>query len=507
MTTIDQGLVAEATEIQRSNLWLTSRSLYERGTQYCAFARYIENHAGPYGYGFSRKARSLPLVTGSYSHLALTDVLQWCLDARKKTGTQPTAVPDAVIRWACFNARETYRKVCEKRGILKYTQDNPEALAALNTLITEQEFLIEGLAWVWCKTRLPIYLRDYLIIEIEGEQEYVIDCSCGLGNGIGSFEEHELRGCSGIGIMAKPDILGQRLSDGQYGYTEFKTAGVANKGLNDSWERKPQFILGMLGAERKYGVEVSHAWVETLIKGKREKEPPYDKGKIQRSPLCYSYYAPPNPPMSEARWRPGYNYFTATGDKLQADKKSGFRNTPLWGPDISEAWPGLPMIDQGDGTAELMTISEYWVTAMANEYPYHVEKQISLIGPLPRNDQQIEKALRGFLCEERLWKDRLWKIYEFAEANGVQWGDDLFHEFLELTVPRSWKCDPFAEHPCSNQPICHPITEDWRKPIESELFVYRVPHHGPEVDQMKRRGLIPEGGELAEEEGEQEEID
>lgn len=506
---VDQALITDAEAVQKSFLWLTSRSTFERGTQHCPFSRYIEYHAGPYGYGFSRKALSLPLVTGTYAHLGITEILQWVLDARKKTGTQVLEVPDEVIRWAAEQAVEEYRRVCNRRGILTYAQDDPESLERLQTLITEQEFLIAGLTWAWCLLRLPIYLRDYIILEVEGEQAYVTDCDCGLGDGLGEFHEHAVRGCNGIGIQSKPDILSERKSDSEHAYTEFKTSSMANKGLNESWERKPQFILGMLGAERKYGVRFTHAWVETLVKGKRDKERPYtaDMPKKQASPLCSAYYAPGNPPTSEARWVPGYYYTTTLGEEFTAYPKSGFKKTALWAPDKASAWPGLPLVDSGDGTSSEMSIAEYWAKQMFAEFLPHLEKTISPIGPLARNDEQIGKALRAFVAEENLWKDRLWKIYEFSQANGVEWGDDLFHEFLETVVPRSWHCDPFASHPCPNQVICHPNTEDWRRPVESGMFVYRTPHHLPEAEQMKARGLEPASYGLGLEDDEQEDTD
>lgn len=489
---------SELMPVQRTHLWYTSRSTHERGSQHCAYARYVEYHSGPYGYGMQRKALSLPLVTGSYTHFGLAGILQWVIDARVATGVQPESVPDEVIRWGAEIAIDKYRETVNKRGILKYAEQDPESLQRLQTLIQEQCFLIEGLTWAWCLLRLPMYLQEYTLIEVEGEQELVLDCDCGLGNMIGTFLEHELRGCHGIGHQSAPDILAIRKSDGEYAYTEFKTAGIPNKAQDDSWERKSQFILGMAAAERKYGVPVTHGWVEVLVKGKRDRPYPFtaDLPKRQMSPFCHAYYKGPNPPVSEASWRPAYNYWTATGEKFTADKKSGYRSTALWEPEAQEAWSGVP---------EGMSIVEYWARVMAQDFPIHLEKQLHQVGPIPRNDQMLAKAIRSVLAEEHLWQDRLWKVYDFSQQTGKAWGDDEFHEFLEVTVPRSWHCDPFADHPCSNQPICFPVTDDWRRPIESELFVYRTPHHRAELEQIKERGLVPPGSELVLEEGEQEE--
>lgn len=469
-----------------SVLWLTSRSAFERGAQFCAFARYTEYHAGPFGYGIQRKAQSLPLVSGIYTHLGITSVLQWLLDARKSTGIQPTEPPDEVIRWGVELATEKYQQVCDKRGILTFAGDDLESLARLQRLIVEQKHLIAGLIWAWCLLRLPAYLREYLIVEVEGEQTYVLDCTCGIGEGIGEIADHEARDCTGIGLQSKPDILGERKSDGKYGYTELKTAGQARRAWNDSWEHKQQFLIGVLGAERRYGVEITHANVEGLIKGQRKRDYPYtdDLPKLQQTSLCYSYFSPGNPPASEGQWRPAFNYRTSEGLKYTAGKKEGYQKTALWDIPTHLAFPGLP---------EGMTVSEYWTKVLYQDYPYHLEKCVSFIGPIPKQRQQIDKALRSLVAEEKMWQDRLWKIYEFNQKTGKQWGDDEFMEFVETVVPRSWNCDPFGpDHPCSHQYICHPVTDEWRDPFGSGLAVPRIPHHEPEKQQVIARGLVPE---------------
>src|SRR5881394_2528720 len=107
-------------------LWLVSRSEHERGTNGCDMARWIEYRAGPYGMGFSRKAQSLPLTTGIYTHLAIAEVCQWILDARLKTGMQPERAPDEVVRWAAGLAVEEYQRVIGLSGLLQITQRSEE---------------------------------------------------------------------------------------------------------------------------------------------------------------------------------------------------------------------------------------------------------------------------------------------------------------------------------------------------------------------------------------------
>lgn len=469
-------------------LWLTSRSAFERGTQYCPYARFVENHAGPFGYGMQRKSHSLPLVSGTYTHLGITSICQWIKDARLKTGHQPENAPDEVVRWAVELSIEKYRKTVEKRGILGLIGDDEEQKNKLQALIIEQEHLISGLIWAWALVRLPAILNEYYIVEVEAEEIYVTDCNCGIGDGIGSIEDHEARDCQGIGLMSRPDLLLERKLDSKFGYSELKTVSVAKKAWNDSWEHKQQFLMGILGAERRFDVEITHAQVEGLIKGQRKREYPYtdDMPKIQNNPFCYAYHKPGNPPASYGEWRPAYNYITNEGLKYTVSRKE-YKKIALWSLPEEDAFPGRP---------PEMSPVEFWAKVMMTEFPYHLEKCVSSIGPIPKQVHQIEKALRSLVAEERLWQDRLWKIYDFSQRTGKEWGDDDFMAFVETVVPRSWNCDPYGpDHPCPNQYICHPITDDWRDPIGSGIAVYRKPHHQPELEQAKARGLAPEDSE------------
>lgn len=481
---------------ERSILWLTSRSIIETGTTYCAFRRYIETHSGPYGYGIQRKAMSVPLVVGSYSHIGITEIMKWILETRLKTGTQPTEIPSELIRWGIQEAILKYRRVIEKRGLFTTLKDDPEGNARLAFLITEQEWLIEGLTWAWCLTRLPQYLQEYKVLAVEEEEEYVLDCTCDIGSGIGSIDDHESRGCGGIGLLSRPDILGERWTDGAVGYCELKSTSVAKKAWNNSWERKQQFLMGIAGAERRIGREITHFTVEGLIKGQRKSDNWNDPNaqKLQQTPLCHVYYLGPMPPDMIPQIRPAFKYTTSEGVEFSCKRGAGgHTKVPLWTLDKTTVFPECP---------EEMSVSEYWCRVMLNEYPKHLLKCTSFIGPIPKQRQMIEKAFRSTVTEERLWQDRVWAIYDFAQKTGREWGDDEFMAEVERHVPRSWNCDPFGpDHPCPHQIICHPITDDWRKPVENGIYVYRSPHHLAEKLQMEARGLKPEEG-LAEDEDE-----
>src|ERR1043165_4478779 len=115
-------------------MWLVSRSELQRGQQHCEFARWVEFRSGPFGMGFSRKAQSLPLTTGQFTHLGCTEVARWLMDARQKTGMQPDVAPDEVIRWAADMAVEEYRRVITASGLLQNTRGGgPRPAGGLST--------------------------------------------------------------------------------------------------------------------------------------------------------------------------------------------------------------------------------------------------------------------------------------------------------------------------------------------------------------------------------------
>lgn len=469
-----------------TSLWLTSRSAHERGTQFCPFARWVEYHSGPYGYGIQRRALSLPLVTGTYVDKAISAVGQWLIDAYDATGEQPSQAPDEVIRWAANLAVLKYRAVCEKRGILTLAADDPESLARLNTLISEQCTLIEGLVWTFCLVRLPAILAEYRLRYVQPEEHFVEGCTCGLGDLIGAIPDHEARGCLGIGMQSRPDLLVSRWVDNSWGYIELKTASNAKRAWNDSWERKQQFLLGILGAERRLGVEITHARVEGLVKGARKRDYGVQDStapKKQQNCLCYGRLRYGNPGLTKPDWKPSYEYFDIDGIKHRTGKD--YVAVAMWeAPD--DAFPGLP---------EGMSRIEWWVKYLATNYPTALAKSLNSIGPLPKQRTQLLKAVRSSVAEEALWQERLWKIYDWCKENpGHEWGDPAYHAFVESIIPRSWNCDPFGpDHPCPNQPICFDM-EGAEDPIGSRLFVYRSPHHALEAAQMKARGCEPPDG-------------
>jgi hypothetical protein len=229
----------------------------------------------------------------------------------------------------------------------------------------------------------------------------------------------------------------------------------------------------------RYGKEVTELYVIGLYKGYRKKGS--DDVKRQESPYCYGYRRPANPPLAAEEWLPSYEWQDATGATKRAGRE--FKKAP---------------------TFEYPYGVEGWVKQLPESV---LKKQIFIIGPLIRQNLQVEALARQIAGEEEKWQAVLWKLYEVQQQiidRGVDparvQSHPEFLESLDRLVPASWNCRPFgAAHQCEFVHLCM-HQAGWEDPIGSGLYAPRLPHHAPEKDQMIERGLMPEGLEVEEEE-------
>src|SRR5882757_5812766 len=192
-------------------LWLTDRSRYTTGTGRCARERYLKYHFGPTGYGLVRKAESLPLMTGSYTHVALESLYKYLQE-------HDAFPPVQVIRDAINHAIGQYEQRIAARGFRGILQSE-----RTDEIVREQCYLITGLVWALCRSILPWIHTNYKILQAEQETIYVLDCTCGLGSGNMDPFAHDAAGCLGIGQMLKQDAVGQHRERGTLAYFEAKT--------------------------------------------------------------------------------------------------------------------------------------------------------------------------------------------------------------------------------------------------------------------------------------------
>ena len=457
------------------NLWLTSRSVYEAGTGHCQRDRYLSYHAGPHGYGWQRRAQSVPQVTGG----KFADILAEIHTQVKATDQVP---PDGWVYGVIQDGIEKYTNVVNERGLSNIL--SPEDLAIRTN---EQILLLEGLVWCWVRVGLPALLERKRILLVEAEYVTVLGCTCGLGDRIGAVTDHDARECRGFGWQTRGDLICEdRVQPRKYSYEEFKTPSTLTMDAEAAWYYRVQLIAGILGAEDALGATIDEVNLHNLLKGPRKAEynpetRKYDGAKYQQSNLVYAYRRPGNPPFLPEDWKPKYNYVDDTGRNRKLTKD--YDRTGLW--EFTE-W-------QGTGALSLMDYWTRWIgqTALAEHY--------KLVGPIYRNQDSLDQFTRQLIGEEERWQTILWRLHEYAQQEGQTWGDPGFMALLDTLVPqtRGDACHSYYGEQCPHLWTCDK-KQGWEVP-ELIGYIPRRPHHVPELEQAIARGLIaPEAG-LAEE--------
>jgi hypothetical protein len=476
-----------------NSVWLTDRSRIMDGRGFCQMARFLGYHFGPTGYGIQLKGTRLPLMTGIAGHEGLAPILEWCrnhdpeilqaLSTPLEANEILLPVPEQVIRDAVKGAQAKYYKAVEVRGFAYLADDQ-----SVQYLVREQNYLIEGLIWAWCLEVLPELLRRSKILEVEHDDTYICDCTCGLGDGILALADHEARECLGIGLMCRPDFISEQRITAELEYHEFKTTSVDSPMFRDKWETMIQMFAATLDAERRLGRPVSYIYIHALIKGRREGEWSAESGSKdgmvrQQSVFCYGYRKPAMPPMEAEEWRATYEYF----DEFEGKKKrlgTKYKKTGIW------ELPGVP---------EGMSPAEFWVKWIPAEAR---KKNLLLLGPFNRQEMLVPEFMEEVKGDEGHWREICWQLYEKGQAltaahgeDHNTWADPEFQSLLHRLVHRSYECRRYGlNHRCAFEDMCMK-REGWADPLGSGKYIPRRPHHKDEEEAAIARGLLlPEEG-------------
>jgi len=465
------------------SLWLTDRSRFRLATGRCPRARYLANHAGPTGYGYAAAAQALPLVTGQAAHdglAAFATILQ-------REGRLPTVDE---VRQTIQTVQAAYvAKVTERgfRGILGGAQTEET--------ITEQLALISGLIWILRLRFLPWFHENFTVVSIEEERIHLLNCTCGAGPL--PLEAHLERDCQGPGLMIRLDLLARRRSAPTLAYFELKTTGWESAAWAEQWETDPQLALGTLGAKARFGMDVSELYIVTLQKGSRRRDKYDPEGrKKQMTPLCYGYCRPGNPPLATDDWLPAYEWQNDEGETKRASRQHKRRG--IWELKDSD-WPVWQAYRAQDPA---MPPEEFWLRYLPAST---LDSICTVLGPMNRQDQQLESLERSLAAEEARWQEIVWDLFaaqqpQPPEGHVAGWASAEFQAYLDQKIPCSWICRPFGkEHQCEFVWICH-RGEGWQDPIGSGKYKPRRPHHDPELRQAIARGLLVEESQEPEEE-------
>jgi hypothetical protein len=430
------------------NAVLTDRSRIHDGWSWCPRARYLRYHSGPSGYGIQRKALALPLTTGAYTHDLLAELLlAHQEEARGGEKVQAKTIIEKQVG--------KYKTICAKRGFQEGLAEDTDRV------IQEQAALIEGFGWCAHYYWIPQLFEEWEPVMVE--EEITAELA-----GAAPPAEGEPR----IILMLRPDLVLRRRLDGSLAEVDFKTAADTSYiSWRRQWEDNGQLALQGWGAGEALGEPVDFAYVYALIKGRRTKDKGENPIERQRSPLVYAYHRAANPPMVEEDWKLRYEWVDPeTGETRRVGK--GYQLKSIQ----SHLFPGKPAG---------MSTTEYWVRALALE---DAGAQREILGPYQILPEQKQAMLRAAVAEEQRWREKLWRIYDAGEKAGWDERDPGFQQVLDQEAPRTWDCHRYGKD-CQFLSLCRK-EGGWEAPLEGG-FVLRRPHHQPELEQMKGRGIEP----------------
>ena len=444
-------------------LRLTDRSRIETGRGKCARERWAR-YSWTNGYGLRRKVEALPLVGGLALHAAIEPILGYARDRH--------LVPseDELVALAT-PAIDAFGDKIRRRGVELTGSESDEGIAAF---ADEQCALVAGLAWAFGLYELPMILERGRVIEIEREDVYVLGCTCGLGDGVGTPEEHDSRECAGTGFQCRPDFLTDDVGN-VLTYHDLKSTGWANKQWADAWLYKIQVHAGALGASARLERRVDQVVIHGLYKGQRRGQYNPETGKYdlnsgekkQNSPFCYAYHRAPNPPL----WDGGWDW--------DRPKGKGARE-----------WEKTPTASYDGGHWA-------WIRQLPPEV---IVAQLLTVGPFPLNPAMLEAFLRQTAEEEHRWYQVELDLYEELGRCGNDWTAPNYQALLDKLVPQSFDCLRFGK-PCQLVDVCH-RAPGWGEPL-SHGYELRRPHHAPELEAAIAKGLIlPEAVDEDEDAGE-----
>lgn len=384
---------------------LTSRTRYESYLQ-CprlGFLAYDASNGTSVG-GWMRRALALPLATGSHVHTALAALL---------TGAELESVVTDVLAG--------YRAEVAERGL------DIEA-GEIADVADEQAALVEALVRAWARVRLPRWLDEFEVVDVEREESAVLAADEG--------------GKPGVTLMARADAIVRRKADRRLFVASWKTVNEAGERWYHNFEVDAQLLTETLAVEQRLGEPIAGVLVEGLVKGRRTPEKD-SEGNIlayrQGSPLIYGYKFPGNLPLEPASY--DWNY----------TRKKGWVRFPVWREEFAAM---VPAVD--------CTPIQYWVSWLP---PETVEQQFAVVPPILADSALTQAHARQMVAEER----RTAELVQLVKASPSHLDDAFPQNRRRCYFPT--KCFAFE--------ICH-VGGVLADPAGSGLYLPRVAHHPQE---------------------------
>lgn len=395
----------------------TSRSAVA-AYQRCPRLRYhqYESPNGTATPGWERRKLAIPLVTGIYVHQGLEQALKGVEAAEAAAG-----------------AKVEYLKEVSARG-LAVEEGTDEA-----AVVEEQAAHVEALVLAWARVRLPHWLSEYEVVEVEVEDRVPLS--------------------DDVVLASRADAVVRRKADHRMFVVNFKTVAQADERWLRGWEVDMQLMTELLAAERRHGHEFGGVIIEGLIKGRRMPEKGADgsvTGYRDSSPLLYGYKCDADPPLTPLQYQSEYT------------KRKGWRRFSTWNehfpqvtfePVPAGAVRGADLPDSV--TTQALSPLAYWINWLPEEI---VEGQFCIVPPIMRDQEKIESKVIQIVAMEQRIKEGL----EFH-----QYQDNRFN--LDVAFPQNEHSCVYPSK-CAMYDACHTsnVSQDM---AGSGLFQPRADHH------------------------------
>ncbi len=240
------------------------------------------------------------------------------------------------------------------------------------------------------------------------------------------IEEEMLHSYNGLGFMAKPDLV-MADTEGNAVYIEYKSTSSKKDDWINSWNTAIQIHSTCRAIESTHGVKIQSTIVQGLYKG-------YVAYGKQTSPFCYGYKRNGNPPF--------------TSEEVSYEYKAGLKKVPVW-----EVEGGI----------------KAWVEGMPEDI---LATQFPQTPPIFIKDDLVNSFL----------KQRDYREHEIQMAVQMMEhaDEESKREILNVAFPQKFdQCYPSFGYKCPYVKICFGNVTD---PLK-DGFVWREPHHQPEVEQ------------------------
>jgi hypothetical protein len=462
--------------------------------QRCPRARYLQyEHRGR---GIVPARLNVPLTVGTWVHVGLGNLLTQSMQTptlgefNLEAGTMATSVT-VDVDLAVKEALAGYDEQVSSRGL------NLEANADLNYVYSEQRALIEAMIRAYALRQLPRLLEEYMVLEVEREDEFPLGIVASTGDQPFDYDPHTLH------WMSRADGLLLHRRDGDLYVLSYKTAAnwdarkesennhdmqglsevvAVEKRLVRIWERMRVVrdyanrlgvpfdrFVGMHPAlvdllSRPEPPKVQGVKMEFLLKGERRRDKYTDRW-LQYSPLVRAWRQRGiTPDDDKYSWRYEWE---------EIDENTGLTRTRRLG----KGWEPFYAWELEGGVKE-------WVAKLArNEVQPEagdcLEGQFVLPIPYFRHADDMARWQRQVRWQETENARASIQIRQTIEKHGFAAAEEL----LDQAYPQHTRACDWPVR-CAYQEICFGSPDVLEGALESGMFVWRQPHHEPELIQI-----------------------